>query len=283
MMKKLFYKLCHNVTALLSLIYLVILILLALFSPFFAPHEPMAQDLMYRLRPPFWMERGSYSHPLGTDHLGRDLLSQLIFGSRVSLIISIFAVFVSGGVGSLLGLLAGYYGGFLEDLIMRLVDMQMSLPFILLALILLAVLGPGFINIIIVLAITNWIYYARLIRSEVLNLKDNEFVEAARALGVSNTVIMFRHIAPNVINSVIVLATLRIASMILLESALSFLGLGVQGIPTWGMMLANGRHYLNNAWWLATFPGLAIFLTVLSVNLLGDWLRDVTDPHLKNL
>lgn len=282
-MKKIIYRLTHNITALLSLLFILLLILLALFSPFFAPHEPMAQDLLHRLRPPFWMEAGSLTHPLGTDHLGRDLLSQLIFGSRVSLIISLFAVFISGGIGSLLGLLAGYYGGHFEDMIMRLVDIQMSLPFILLALILLAVLGPGFLNIIIVLAITNWIYYARLIRSEVINLKGSEFVEAARALGASNPVILFRHIAPNVINSVIVLATLRIASMILLESALSFLGLGIQGIPTWGMMLANGRHYLNNAWWLATFPGLSIFLTVLSVNLLGDWLRDVTDPHLKNL
>ncbi len=270
-----------NITAGFSIGFLVLLILAAVFSPWMAPHEPMRQDLMVRLRPPAWLDGGSMAHPLGTDNLGRDMLSQLIYGSRVSLLIALFAVVVSGGIGSVLGLLSGYFGGALENGVMRLVDIQMSMPFILLALILLSVLGPGFVNIVIVLVVTNWIYYARLVRGEVIALKNREFVEAAHAIGLSNGRIVFRHIAPNVINSVIVLATLRVASVILLESALSFLGLGVQDVATWGVMLANGRHYLNNAWWLATFPGLAIFLTVLSVNLLGDWLRDVTDPHMQ--
>lgn len=270
-----------NPTALISIVFLLILIAAAIFSEQLAPHDPMAQNLMVRLRPPVWIEGGTMEHVLGTDNLGRDIFSQLIFGSRVSLVIAFFAVMVSGAAGSLLGLLSGFYGGLLETAVMRLVDIQMSLPFILLALILLSVLGPGFTNIVIVLVATNWIYYARLVRSEVIGLKNQEYVEAARAVGLRNLRILFRHIAPNVVNSVIVLATLRIASMILLESALSFLGLGVQDIATWGVMLANGRHYLNNAWWLATFPGLAIFLTVLSVNLLGDWLRDITDPHIQ--
>ncbi len=278
-MRQLLRKL--NPTALISVVFLLTLIAAAIFSDQLAPHDPMGQNLMVRLRPPAWIDGGTMEHPLGTDNLGRDIFSQLIFGSRVSLVIAFFAVMVSGAAGSVLGLLSGFYGGILETMVMRLVDIQMSLPFILLALILLSVLGPGFTNIVIVLVATNWIYYARLVRSEVIGLKNQEYVEAARAIGLRNLRILFRHIAPNVVNSVIVLATLRIASMILLESALSFLGLGVQDIATWGVMLANGRHYLNNAWWLATFPGLAIFLTVLSVNLLGDWLRDITDPHIQ--
>ncbi len=278
-MPKLLRKL--NFTAALSLVFLVVLIGAAVFSPWVAPHEPMHQNLLVRLQPPAWLDGGTMEHPLGTDNMGRDMLSQLVYGTRVSLLIAFFAVLVSGGIGSVMGLFSGYYGGALENGVMRLVDVQMSLPFILLALILLSVLGPGFVNIVIVLVVTNWIYYARLVRSEVIGLKNHEFVEAAHAVGMSNLRVLFRHISPNLVNSIIVLATLRIASLILLESALSFLGLGVQDIPTWGVMLANGRHYLNNAWWLATFPGLAIFLTVLSINLLGDWLRDVTDPHMQ--
>lgn len=282
-MKNLWHNLKGNYSAIISILFIILLITSAVFSKQIAPHDPMSQDLMTRLKPPFWMEGGSLEYPLGTDHLGRDLFSWLIYGARISLVISFLAVVLSGVIGGILGLFAGYYGGLVDDIIMRLVDIQMAFPFILLALILLSVLGSGFINIVIVLSLTNWFYYARLVRSEVLNIKSSQFVEAAKAIGVSDIGVIFKHIAPNVINSLIILATLRTASVVLLESALSFLGLGIQEMPTWGVALANGRHYLNNAWWLATFSGLSIFFTILSVNLVGDWLRDVSDPHLRNL
>ncbi len=282
-MKNLWHNLKGNYSAIISILFIILLITSAVFSKQIAPHDPMSQDLMSRLKPPFWMDGGSFNNPLGTDHLGRDLFSWLIYGARISLVISFLAVVLSGVIGGVLGLFAGYYGGLIDDIIMRFVDIQMAFPFILLALILLSVMGSGFINIVIVLSLTNWFYYARLVRSEVLNIKSSQFVEAAKAIGVSDIGIIFKHIAPNVINSLIILATLRTASVVLLESALSFLGLGIQEMPTWGVALANGRHYLNNAWWLATFSGLSIFFTILSVNLVGDWLRDVSDPHLNNL
>src|SRR6056297_1849857 len=282
-MKNLWHNLKGNYSAIISILFIILLITSAVFSKQIAPHDPMSQDLMSRLKPPFWMDGGSFNNPLGTDHLGRDLFSWLIYGARISLVISFLAVVLSGVIGGVLGLFAGYYGGLIDDIIMRFVDIQMAFPFILLALILLSVMGSGFINIVIVLSLTNWFYYARLVRSEVLNIKSSQFVEAAKAIGVSDIGIIFKHIAPNVVNSLIILATLRTASVVLLESALSFLGLGIQEMPTWGVALANGRHYLNNAWWLATFSGLSIFFTILSVNLVGDWLRDVSDPHLNNL
>lgn len=279
---KLLKLIFNNYPVLLSIIFLLLIIISGLFSPQLAPHDPMKQSLINSLQPPFWSEGGDMKFPLGTDHLGRDILSQIIYGSRISLAVSISAVFLSGFFGAMIGLLSAYWGGIFEDLVMRVVDVQMAFPFILLALIVLAVLGPGFINIIIVLLLTNWIYYARISRAEVLHIKETEYVQAAMALGSSNIRIMVRHILPNMVNPLIVLATLRIASMVLMESSLSFLGLGITGVPTWGSMLSNGRHYITVAYWMTTFPGLAIFFTVLSVNLLGDWVRDVTDPHLKN-
>lgn len=279
---KFFKLILNNYPVLLSIIFLLLIIISGLFSPQLAPHDPMKQNLINSLQPPFWSEGGDIKFPLGTDHLGRDILSQIIYGSRISLAVSISAVFLSGFFGAMIGLLSAYWGGIFEDLVMRVVDVQMAFPFILLALIVLAVLGPGFINIIIVLLLTNWIYYARISRAEVLHIKETEYVQAAMALGSSNIRIMVRHILPNMVNPLIVLATLRIASMVLMESSLSFLGLGITGVPTWGSMLSNGRHYITVAYWMTTFPGLAIFFTVLSVNLLGDWVRDVTDPHLKN-
>ncbi len=258
--------------------------LAALTAPWIAPHDPREQVLERRLLPPAWTAGGQWAFPLGSDHLGRDILSRLIYGSRVSLVIGITAVVISGLLGVTLGLLAGYYGGRLDALIMRLVDIQLAFPFILLAITVVAVLGAGLRNVIIVLGVAGWMYYARLVRGEVLALKEREFVVAARALGAPSHVIIPRHLLPNVLTPVIVVGTFAIATNIITEASLSFLGLGVEpAIPTWGSMLADGRAYIGRAWWLTTLPGLAILLTVLSINLLGDWIRDRLDPRLRRL
>lgn len=275
-------SLARNPSALIACIILLSLIVLAVVGPYVAPHDPLRQSLRARLKPPFWMAGGSMDYPLGTDQLGRDLLSRIIYGTRVSLSIGLAAAMMSGALGLFLGLLSGYFGGWVDTVIMRLVDIQMAFPFILLALILLAVLGPSLWNIIFVVVITNWVYFARVARGEVLALKHREFVEAARGAGASHGRIIFRHILPNLLSSMVVLTTLRIGNVILLESALAFLGLGITEVPTWGAILADGREYLNKHWWISTFPGLAIFLTVASANLLGDWVRDYTDVHLDN-
>jgi peptide/nickel transport system permease protein len=253
-------------------------------APWLAPHDPAGQVLERRLLPPAWQAKGDWAFPLGADHLGRDILSRLVYGSRVSLLVGITAVAISGILGVTLGLLAGYYGGRLDHLIMRLVDVQLAFPFILLAITVVAVLGAGLRNVIIVLGVAGWTVYARVVRGQVLALKEKEFVAAARALGVPNRLIIPRHLLPNVITPVIIVGTFAVATNIITEASLSFLGLGVEpSIPTWGSMLADGRAYIGRAWWLTTLPGLAILLTVLSINLLGDWLRDRLDPRLRNL
>lgn len=260
---------------------LFVVITCALLAPLLAPHDPGFQDLEARLRPPAWMKGGDLSHPLGTDHLGRDILSRIIYGTRVSLLVAIVAVAVSGTLGTLLGLAAGYWRGRVDAAIMLLADVQLAFPFILLALAVMSVLGAGLRNVIIVLGVTGWVAYGRLIRAEVLSLRTKEYIEAVRALGQKDIKIILRHILPNVMPSAIVMASLRMANMIIAESSLTFMGLGVEtDIPTWGSMLADGRGYITSAWWLATFPGLAIMLTVLGVNLIGDWLRDVLDPRM---
>lgn len=255
----------------------------ALLAPWLAPYPPLAQDLSQRLLPPVWMKGGSPGHLFGTDHLGRDMLSRVIYGSRVSLLVGLVSVLISGILGTALGLVAGYYPGKLEALIMLLADVQMAFPFMLLALAVMAVLGSGLQNVVLMLGITGWVSYGRLVRVEVLSLREKEFVEAARALGQRDSKIILRHILPNLLPTVMVIASLRIASMIIAESSLTFMGLGVEpDIPTWGSMLADGRGYITTAWWVATFPGLAIMLTVLGINLLGDWLRDELDPKMRN-
>lgn len=255
----------------------------ALCAPLLAPYDPMVQNLGERLLPPVWMAGGVSSHLLGTDHLGRDILSRIIFGARVSLLVGIVAVLISGVLGTALGLVAGYFRGRLEGAIMMLADVQLAFPFILLALAIMAVLGTGLRNVIIVLGVTGWVSYGRLVRADVIAQREKEYVEAALALGQRDSRIISRHILPNVLPTVIVIASLGIANMIIAESSLTFMGLGVEpDIPTWGSMLADGRGYITSAWWLATFPGMAIMLTVLSVNLLGDCLRDMLDPRLKN-
>lgn len=259
-----------------ALIMLVV-IAVAVFAPALAPHDPTLIRILDRLKPP-----GTPGHLLGTDSLGRDILSRLMYGSRISLTVGVSAVALAGVAGIAAGLVAGYYGGWVDDVIMRIVDIQLAFPFILLAIAALAVLGAGLLNLILVLGVGNWVGYARLVRGEVLSLREKEFIEAARATGARGWPVLIKHVLPNIVGPVIVVASFAVASTILTEAALEFLGLGLPPkVPTWGSMLAAGREYLNSAWWLAAFPGLAIMITVLGINLLGDWLRDVLDPRLR--
>ena len=259
-----------------------VVILLALGAGIVAPMDPLRQSLSHRLARPFSYETGRGLHFLGTDHLGRDILSRLLYGARVSIVISAGTVFVSGTLGTLVGLVSGFSGGRVDSILMRLTEVQLACPFILLALAVASVLRPNFTNTMIVLAVSGWVVYAKVVRSRVLSLRDSEFVQSARALGASGWRLVLRHLLPNVVSTCIVLATLEAARMIVLESALSFLGLGVQPpTPSWGGMLSEGKIYLSSAWWYTTFPGLAIMLTVLGFNMLGDSLRDMLDPKLK--
>jgi peptide/nickel transport system permease protein len=254
----------------------------AVFAPQLAPWDPARQMLMKRLRPPMWQERGLREHPLGTDHLGRDILSRILHGGRISLGVGLTAVTLSALIGVTLGLLAGFFGGRADALIMRVVDVFLAIPYILLAMGVVFALGPSLLNVILVMAVTRWVQFARIVRADVLSIREREFVAGARARGNRPLRLLLRHVLPNALTPIIVVATLELAFMIIYESALSFLGLGVQPpTPTWGWMLSDGRNYVATAWWLATLPGLAIMLTVLAVNLLGDWLRDTLDPRLK--
>ena len=259
-----------------------LVLLSALFGPMLIPYGPADQDFTNVLKPPFWQRGGQMRHPLGTDMMGRDLVARIVHGARVSLFVGLVSVLLSCLIGTWLGLVSGYVGGKADSLIMRLTDIQLSMPYILIAIAIIGALGPNLKNIIIVLAITNWVSYARVVRGEVLSIKQNEFIDLAVVGGCSTVRILTLHILPNAVNSVIVLATLDLGKMIIFESAFSFLGLGVQPPTTsWGSMLADGRVYLTYAWWLATFPGLAILFTVMGTNLLGDWVRDVLDPKRK--
>jgi peptide/nickel transport system permease protein len=265
-------------------ILLFCLVIPAVFAPWVAPHDPLEGQLSQRLLPPAWEERGSTEHLLGTDKLGRDLLSRVIYGARVSLMVSLIAIFVGGIIGTVMGLVSGYFGGRTDAVIMRLVDISLALPTILLALVLVAAVGPSFGTVITVLVVLLWARYARLVRGETLGIKELDFIARARVAGASHTRIMAKYIFPNVVNSLVVLATLQVGYVILLESALSFLGAGLpRPTPAWGVMVADGRELIVSAWWVSMFPGLAIMLTVLSLNLLGDWLRDHLDPKLRNL
>ncbi|MBX3140254.1 MAG: ABC transporter permease [Trueperaceae bacterium] len=268
-------------TATVGAVILVCLAALAAFAPLLAPHDPAKQDLRARLAPPMWVAKGTNVHVLGTDQLGRDILSRVIYGTRISLLVGVSVVLLAGTLGTLLGLLAGFLGGKVDAILMRVVDVFLAFPFLLLAIVFMAMLGASLGNIILVLAITGWVEYARVVRAQVLSVRELEYVTAARALGARNLVIMLKHVLPNVFASVIVIASLQLGTVIISEASLTFLGLGIPpSIPTWGSMLASGREYFVLAWWLPTFPGLAIVLTVLAVNFLGDWLRDVFDPTL---
>jgi peptide/nickel transport system permease protein len=249
--------------------------LAVLFSPVLFPDGGESMDLMARLTPPFQ----SSSHILGTDPLGRDVLARVVVGGKISLMVGVLSVIGAVILGTLVGLVAGYYRGVAEILLMRFADIQLALPFILIAIMFLAILGTGIDKVIFFMIVAQWVQYARLVRGSVLALRDREFILSARAIGVGNLRIIFQHILPNVLGPIVILMTLNVANNILLESSLTFLGLGVDPlIPSWGGMLADGRTYLQSAWWVSVFPGLAIMFTVLGLNLLGDWLRDYLDP-----
>ena len=263
---------------------LLLLVIPTLFAAQVAPHNPIKGSLSKRLKPPAWISGGSTTHLLGTDKMGRDILSRIIHGARISLVVSLVAIFVSGSIGTILGLISGYFGGRLDTVIMRLVDVSLALPTILLALVLVAAVGSSFGTVIAVITVILWARYARQVRGETLSLKTQDFIARARVSGASHMRIMVRYIFPNVVNTLVVLATLQVGAVILLESTLSFLGAGIpRPTPAWGVMIADGRELIVTAWWVALFPGLAIMLTVLSLNLLGDWLRDHLDPKLKHV
>ena len=270
---------------LLAVLSLAALVVVALLSPQLAPADPNRQYLIQRLQPPLSVNEASGGvYWLGSDGLGRDVLSRLIYGSRVSLAVGVAAVLIGGLFGVFLGVTAGYAGGRLDDLIMRLADVQLAFPFILLAIMVLVVLGAGLLNLVIVLAIGQWVTYARIARGETISQKRKDYIESARAIGVGSSRIVGRAILPNILAPLIVIASFNVAGVILSEASLSFLGLGVPPeVPTWGGMLAESRdQLLGGYWWLAVFPGVAIMLTVLSLNILGDWLRDFLDPRLRN-
>lgn len=259
-----------------------IVALAALLAPWVAPHDPAAQATRDRLLPPVLLG-GTWEHPLGTDPLGRDLLSRIIYGSRISILLGLVSVLGAGAIGVVMGTVAGYFGGALDAIIMRLVDLQMAIPFLVLALAVLAALGPGLTNLVIVLIVTGWVIYARVMRAQILSIKNLEYITAARALGMPHLRILLRHAIPAAIPPLTVISTVQVGTMILTEASLSFLGLGVPpSIPTWGSIAADGRAYMTTAWWVTTLPGFAIFLTVMGVNFLGDWLRDVLDPTLRH-
>jgi peptide/nickel transport system permease protein len=270
-------------TALFGLVVVLGVVLTAVASPLLSPFDPIEQDLGdLRLRAPGFRDAAGRLHPLGTDHLGRDLLARVIYGARPALLVGFAAVVISGVIGMAAGLFSGYFGGRVDDVLMRLADIQLAFPFILLAIAVIGVLGPSLATIIVVIGVSSWVVYARIVRSAVLSLREREFVLAALALGGGDARVLLRHILPNALTPWLVVATLDMARVIVIESALSFLGLGVQPpTPTWGGMLADGRVYISTAWWLATFPGLAILVTVLGINLFGDGLRDTLDPRLK--
>jgi ABC-type dipeptide/oligopeptide/nickel transport system permease subunit len=253
-----------------------------LMAPWVAPHDPLGVDIRHRLVPPAWMEGGTTQHLLGTDQVGRDLFARVVYGGRVSLVVGVFAVLISATLGILLGLAAGYFGSRTDAVIMTLLNVMLSFPFVLLALAVIAVLGPSLVNMIFVLGVADWPLYARVIRAETLAIREREFITAGRALGMSHARIMFGQILPNLVSLIVVIATLQVARVIILESFLSFLGLGIQPpTPAWGNMLGDGRVYMLNSWWIAAFPGLAIFVTTLAINLMGNALRDWLDPHMK--
>ncbi len=282
LMRRALRNLLRRKLSLLGLLVVMGVIFCAVFAPWLAPHDPTLTNISDALLPPFWMSDANPAYLLGTDHLGRDILSRLIYGSQVSLLVGTTVVLISGGIGVMAGLLGGYHGGRIDDIIGRLGDIQLAFPFTLLALAVMAALGTGLWKTILVLGVAGWVIYARVVRSEVLMLREKEFVLASHALGNSDANTIRRHILPNVIGTLIVLSTLEVPRVIIAESALTFLGLGIQPpTVTWGGMLADARNYISTHWWIAAFPGLALQISVLGLNLVGDWLRDTLDPRLK--
>lgn len=257
-------------------------VLVAIFAPLFSPHSPFEQSLMDSMLPPFGWEGGEATYLLGTDFLGRDILSRIVYGARISLTVAGSVIFVGASVGSIAGIVAGYFGGFIDNLIMRIADIVLGFPLILVAIVLVVVIGGSTGNVIFIVTALVWPRFARVVRSETLSLREQDFVTLARVAGMSSTRIMFRHILPNVFSTLIVLCTLQVGQVIVLESSLSFLGVGVPPPnPSWGIMVADGRSNLMSGWWISLTPGIAILLLVVSFNIVGDWLRDRLDPRLQ--
>jgi peptide/nickel transport system permease protein len=269
---------------LIPLTVITVMVATATLAEFLTPYSATEISLANRLRPPFWEKGGSLAHPLGTDPMGRDLLTRMIYGARVSLVVALLALLVGGGVGAALGLIAGYYGGRLDALVMRVADTTMAFPIILFAILFVVILGGSLATTVFAVALVLWARYARVIRGEVLSLRERDFVAQARIAGCSPARIMVIHLFPNILNTLVVLLSLQAGWVIIVEASLSFLGAGIPPpTPTWGSMIAEGRDYIATAWWVSFFPGLAILATVLSFNLFGDWLRDALDPKLRQL
>jgi peptide/nickel transport system permease protein len=263
---------------------IALFVLVAILAPLLSPADPHEQSLRNRFKPPVWEEDGSWKYALGTDRLGRDMLSRIIWGSRVSLAAGVLAVLLASAFGASVGLVAGYYGGRVDAALMRMTDATMSFPVILLALILAVTVGPSFTNVVVAISVILWARYARVIRGQVLTLMQLDFIAQARIAGAGAWRIITRHLFPNTLNTLVVLLTLQIGYVIILEASLSFLGAGIPPpTPAWGSMIAEGREFVTSAWWVSMFPGLAILLVVLAFNLLGDWLRDTFDPKLRQL
>ena len=267
-----------------ALIILVVFLVAGIFADLLSAYDPEKIDLIQRLTPPALQEGGSWSHPLGTDNLGRDILARVMYGARVSLLVVVTCIPASALIGTLIGLLAGWRVGWWDRLLMRLVDVQLALPALLFALLISVVFGRSLINVIVIIIIFSWSGYARLVRADVLSLREQEFVVAARASGASDKRILFRHVLPNIVNTIVIMATLDVPAVILIEAALSFLNIGVApGTPSWGAMISEGRNFMTIAWWPIWMPGIAILLVSLTGNLMGDWLRDTLDPRLRNV
>ncbi|MBN2040871.1 MAG: ABC transporter permease [Spirochaetes bacterium] len=268
----------------IPVVILALLILSAIFAPLLAPYSPTEIAMTERLQPPSFLKGGSPKHFLGTDSLGRDVFSRIIYGARISLSFSLIVIFITGTVGTILGIISGYFGGRLDSFIMRFTDVALSIPAILIAIILAVGLGPSFKTIVIASSILGWSGYARVIRGEAMRLREVDFVAQARIIGSSRMRIMIKHIFPNVINPLIIIATMMVGLMIIIEATLSYLGAGIPPPnPSWGAMVNDGRNYLETAWWISFFPGFCIGLVVLSCNYLGDWIRDKLDPRLRRL
>lgn len=277
-------RVMRNLALWIPTVVMAIMIILAVFSPWIAPHDPTVGKITDRYLPPAFMEGGKTDYLLGTDQLGRDVLSRLIYGARISLSVSLLAIAITASIGTVLGIIAGYGGGRTDAIVMRVVDVALSFPGLLLAMLLAVAIGPGFWTVVFALSLLGWAGYARMIRGEAMRLSQSDFVAQARVNGASGWRIMTRHIFPNIINSLIVLMTLQVGMMILAEAALSYLGIGISvPTPSWGSMVSDGRANLDNAWWISAFPGAAIGLVVLSGNFLGDWIRDKLDPRLRQL
>ena len=269
---------------LIPLFIIVVFILSAILADLITFHDAHKVSLPNRLIPPFWQDGGTFSHPLGTDPLGRDVLTRIIYGTRVSVIIAGAALTIGGGFGTLVGLTAGFYGGKVDTLLMRLADITLAFPLILFAILLVMVIGPSMMNVIVAISLVLWARYARVIRGEVLGLMQRDFIARARVSGASDWRIMMRHLLPNVMPTLIVLLTLQVGWVIIVEASLSFLGAGIPPpTPAWGSMLADGREYVSTAWWVTTAPGIAIMLVVLAFNLSGDWLRERLDPKQRSI